>query len=152
VGLGRINEELHCIFGSTMKSIGSQPFITGDIAHIEEELGLIEDNIVEYQQDLKPYKLNNDEKTVANAKRVLNHLDKIDVKLNLIEQQTERDKVAVELALKSSKLMRKIAMLVIEYPSPEYDSSFLKPFGFIENDVKDLRNYFETEYKPKFPR
>ena len=152
IGVGLINEELHCIFGSTMKSIGIQPIIMGDIGHIEEELGLIEKNIVEYQRDINPYRLDNNEKTVVNANRVLNHLDDIDAKLKLIKQQTERDTAAVEMALKSTKIMRKIAMLIIKYPSPQYESNGFKPFGYIEDNVKNLRIYFETEYKPKFPR
>lgn len=152
VGISCINEELHCIFGSTMKSIASQPFVTGDIGHIEEELGLIEDNIIEYQKELKPYTFNNDERTVANANRVLNLLDLVDTKLSLFKIKDERDELAVELASKSAKLMRKIAMLIIRYPSPQYTSSAFKPFGLIRDDVEDLRNYFETEYKPQFPR
>ena len=152
VGISCINEELHCIFGSTMKSIGAQPFITGDLGHIDEELGLIEDDIVEYQKDIDPYTFNNDEKTVANANRVLNLLDIVDIKLLQIEERTERDEVAVELASKSVSLMRKIALLIIRYPSPQYTDPSFKPFGLIKDDVKDLRNYFETEYKPKFPR
>ena len=152
VGVSNINEELHCIFGSTMKSIESQPFVTGDIGHIEEELGLIEGNIVEYQRDLKPYTFNNDEKTVANAGRVLNLLDIVDIKLTQFKLKDERDEVAVEMASRSVKLMRKIALLIIKYPSPDYTSSAFKPFGLIKDDVKNLRDYFEIEYKPRFPR
>jgi len=152
VGIGCINEELHCIFGSTMRCFMSQPFVMGDIRHIEEELGLIEDDVVEYQQEIKPYTFNNDEKTVKNANRVLNLLDIVDIKLTYFKIKDERDEVLVEMATKSVKLMRKIAMLIIRYPSPQYTSSEFKPFGLIRDDVKDLRNYFETEYKPKFPR
>ena len=152
IGIGSINEELHCIFGSTMRCFIARPFVTGDIRHIEEELGLIEDDIVEYQQEIKPYTFDNDEKTVENANRVLNLLDLVDIKLTLFEIKDERDEVLVGMATKSVKLMRKIALLIIRYPSPQYTSSAFKPFGLIEDDVKDLRNYFETEYKPKFPR
>ena len=152
IGIGCINEELHCIFGSTMRCFMRQPFVTGDIGHIEEELGLIEDDIVEYQQEIKPYTFNNDEKTVENANRVLNLLDLVDTKLTHFELKDERDEVLVGMATKSVELMRKIAMLIIRYPSPQYTSSEFKPFGLIRDDVEDLRNYFETEYKPQFPR
>ena len=152
VGIGCINEELHCIFGSTMRCFMRQPFVSGDIGHIEEELGLIEDDIVEYQKEIEPYTFNNDEKTVGNANRVLNLLDLVDTKLTHFELKDERDEVLVGMATKSVELMRKIAMLIIRYPSPQYTSSAFKPFGLIKDDVKDLRNYFETEYKPKFQR
>ena len=77
VGISNINENLHCIFGSAMRSNIPGASEIGEIYHIEEEISLMERSVVEYQMAHPRYVANNDETTITNAMRIINEINRI---------------------------------------------------------------------------
>jgi len=139
VGVGRINEEAHCIFGSVMKSMQWKGH--SEIPHIEEEIGLLEKDVNEYERDIGPYEALNDSGMVKNAKRVRDEVDMLELELKNVKPEDEKDVVNLEMARRSLGIMRRIADEIIENPNE-------KPFWHVRSEVRELREFFETRYVP----
>lgn len=68
VGVSRIAEALHCVFGAAAKSIGTG---YSEAGHIDEEISELEKCVDEYDRSIEQYNVNNTKKTLENAKRVI---------------------------------------------------------------------------------
>ena len=140
IGVGRICEQNHCVFGSAMKSMWGN---ASEIAHIGEEISLMESDVKEYSRDHPHYNVLNDEDMINNANRVILISNTIKEKLAKIQPTTKRDRANIKIANMSNDIISKIATSIIENPSE-------KPFNVVAKNIKEIRHFFKYEYSPLF--
>lgn len=136
IGVGRIAEGFHCIFGAAMKEI-----ITGlpENSHISEEIKKIEDDVDEYQRDIPQYTVDNSNEIIENAKRVISLTKKIDKGLVRLKNAAV-DEDTLVMAKLSNEGLRALCREIIDNPDD-------KPFEAVRPYVVKLRRALEERIK-----
>lgn len=136
VGIARICEAAHCVFGSAVRSTDGRPF--GDFGHMDEEMEILNHCIKAYQVPHPNYEP--DLSVFPNAERAFTLTEKVHRMLrdNAEEIIAEIGGNNFNMAVLSNLVINRITYRIIA-------DSETKPFKETEETVQRLSDYYKQE-------